>query len=515
MRFARLIFLIALALPFTNVAAEPQTLDQRIDAVVAPVANAISSAVFYEITLPGDTKLPLIMLWLILGALVCTFYFRFINVRGFAHGFRLIRGDYADPTSPGEVSQFQALTSAVSGTVGLGNIAGVAVAITIGGPGATLWMILAGVLGMSTKFAECSLGVMYRREHADGSVSGGPMYYLNHGIAINYPRLRHVGRALAGVFAFCAMLGAVGSGALFQSNQAYAQVLNITGGADGPLAGYAWLFGVGVATLAGIVIIGGITRIGAVTAKLVPFMAAIYVVAALFVIGSHLNHVPAAFLAIWDGAFSAHGVQGGVIGALIVGFRRAAFSNEAGIGSAPIAHAAVKTRHPITEGFVALWEPFLDTVVICTMTALVIIITGQYSAGASDGVQLTSEAFGSVISWFPYVLTFVVFLFAYSTIITWGYYGAKATAYLFGDSRLVLYVFKFFFLGMVIVGCTMSLNSIVGIADALMFIMAIPNLIGVYLLLPVIRRALRDYQAQLAEGKVPSHRGHLIDAIRS
>lgn len=490
------------------------TLDQRIEAVVAPVANAISSAVFYEVPLPGGVSVPVIMIWLIVAAVVFTLYFRFINVRGFAHGYRLIRGDYADASSPGEISHFQALTSAVSGTVGLGNIAGVAVAITVGGPGATLWMILAGLLGMSSKFVECSLGVMYRRQHADGTVSGGPMYYLRYGIATNYPRLAGFGKVLAAIFAICTMLGAVGSGALFQSNQAYAQVYNITGGIDGPLAGRAWLFGLGISALAGVVIVGGITRIGAVTAKLVPFMALLYIIASLFVIGTHLDHLPAAFVEIWNGAFSADGVKGGVIGALIVGFRRAAFSNEAGIGSAAIAHSAVKTRHPITEGFVALWEPFIDTVVICTMTALVIIITDQYTTTAADGVQLTSNAFGSVVSWFPYVLTVVVFLFAYSTIITWGYYGVKATGYLFGESPWVQVTFKLAFLIMVVAGCTMQLNSIVNIADALMFIMAVPNLIGVYLLLPAVKRALHDYQAQLAAGKVPSHHAHLIDAIR-
>lgn len=513
MRSSPFLLLTGVAPAFAQ-GAQPDGLDARLNALIEPVAQAISAVVFYEVPLPGGVNVPWIMLWLIFGALICTFYFRFINIRGFAHGFRLIRGDYADKDDPGEVNQFQALSSAVSGTVGLGNIAGVAVAITIGGPGATLWMILAGLLGMSTKFAECALGVLFRETHADGSVSGGPMYYLRHGIASAWPRLRHLGAGLAVLFAVCTMFGAVGSGALFQSNQAYAQVLAITGGASGPLAGRAWLFGLFLAALTAVVIVGGITRIGRVTARLVPFMAMLYVFAALYVIGTHLEHVPRALVAIWDGAFNARGVQGGVLGTLVVGFRRASFSNEAGIGSASIAHAAVKTRHPVTEGFVALWEPFIDTVVICTMTALVIVITDQYHASAANGVALTSLAFGSVLSWFPYVLTFVVFLFAYSTIITWGYYGIKATGYLFGHSRSVAYAFKAVFLFMVVVGCTMNLQSIVGIADALMFIMAVPNLIGVYLLLPTLKRALHDYQQQLAEGRVPVHHGHWRDAIR-
>ena len=487
-------------------AASPPTLDQRIDAAVRPVADAISGAIFHSVRVGGTDEVPLmfplIVGWLILAGLVFTFYFRFINVRGFVHGFHLISGRYSDPAAPGEVSHFQALTSAVSGTVGLGNIAGVAVAITVGGPGATFWMILAGLLGMSSKFVECTLGVMYRLEKPDGTVSGGPMYYLSRGIAHNYPRLGGLGKTLAFVFAFCTMAGAIGAGAMFQANQAYAQVLDITGGAAGPLAGRGWLFGIGIALLAGAVVIGGITRIGSVTSRLVPGMALLYVVGCLVVLGVNASAIPSAFAAIFEGAFSAAGVQGGVLGALIVGFRRAAFSNEAGLGSAAIAHSAVRTREPLTEGFVALWEPFIDTVVICTMTALVIIVTGQHLVAGSDGVRLTSDAFGTVSGWFPLALTFAVFLFAFSTIITWAYYGAKACSYLFRESKAALYGFKFVYLAMAVVGCTMQLGSIVDIADALLFIMAIPNLIGVYLLMPVVKRALVDYMARLQSGQI-------------
>jgi AGCS family alanine or glycine:cation symporter len=339
------------------------------------------------------------------------------------------------------------------------------------------------------------------------------MYYLSRGIGENYPRLKSFGWALAIIFAVCTMLGAIGAGAMFQANQAYAQFFNMTGGAQGPLEGRAWLFGLIYAGLAGVVVIGGITRIGAVTARLIPSMAGIYILACLFVIFTNIGQLPSAFGAIFSGAFSAEGVTGGVIGALIVGFRRAAFSNEAGLGSAAIAHSAVRTREPMTEGFVALWEPFLDTVVICTMTALVIIITGQYLvADGADGVQLTSNAFASVIDWFPYVLTVAVFLFAFSTTITWGYYGAKAASFLARESKAVLYGFKGFYLVMALVGCTMPLASIVDIADGLLFIMAIPNLIGVYLLLPVIKRELAGYEARLKAGEIPNFRA--IDAAK-
>jgi AGCS family alanine or glycine:cation symporter len=499
----------------TAVAAAEPSLDQRIEAMIRPVADRVSGFIFTAVRVGGTDEapvmFPLIVGWLILGGLVFTLYLGFINLRGFAHGFRLLRGDFSSKrdAGPGEVSHFQALTSAVSGTVGLGNIAGVAVAITIGGPGATFWMVLAGLLGMSTKFVECTLGVKYRLEKADGTVSGGPMYYLSRGIAENYPgtAMKWFGWKLAIIFAICTMLGAIGAGAMFQANQAYSQLLNVTGGAEGPLAGNALWFGLAYAALAGAVVLGGITRIGSVTAKLVPSMAALYVLGCLFVILTNVGQLPGAIGAIFAGAFTGEGAVGGIIGALIVGFRRAAFSNEAGLGSSAIAHSAVKTRDPVTEGFVALWEPFIDTVVICTMTALVIIITGQYLVeGGGDGVQLTSNAFGSVVSWFPYVLTFAVLLFAFSTTITWGYYGAKAAAFMARENKGVLYGFKIFYLFTAVLGCTLQLSSLVDIADALLFIMAIPNLIGVYLLMPVVKRELNAYWARLKSGQLHNFR---------
>ncbi len=486
-------------------AAATSSLDDRIQSALGPVADWLAAVVFAEMPLPGGLRASAIVIWLAVASVIFTVYFRFVNLRGFVHGFRVIRGDYADPDGPGEVSHFQALTSALSGTVGLGNIAGVAVAITVGGPGATFWMIVAGLLGMSSKFVECTLGVMYRQHNADGSFSGGPMYYLRQGIAVNHPRLAGLGRFLAVFYAACIVGGAVGSGALFQANQTYAQVLNVTGGAEGPLAGRGWLFGIGLAALTGIVVVGGITRIGQVTARLVPAMAALYLLGGAAVLLVNIERLPDAFAAIAHGAFSGDAAYGGVLGALIVGFRRAAFSNEAGLGSAAIAHSAVRTREPLTEGFVALWEPFIDTVVICTVTALIIIVSGQYLQQGLDGVALTSGAFASVFSWFPYVLTVAVFLFAYSTMITWGYYGTKAVGFLTGESKLAMNLFKAIFLLMTAVGCSMQLGSIIGIADAMLLLMSIPNLIGVYLLLPVVRRELDSYLARLKSGEIRPH----------
>ena len=478
------------------------TVDQRIQSVLGPVADALSALVFVEVPLPGGLSAPVIVIWLAVACCVFTLYFRFVNLTGFMHGIRVIRGDYADPTGPGEVSHFQALTSALSGTVGLGNIAGVAVAITVGGPGATFWMIVAGLLGMSSKFVECTLGVMYRRQNPDGTISGGPMYYLQQGLAANHPKLAGLGKGLAVFYAICIVGGAAGSGALFQANQTFAQVFAVTGGAEGPLAGRGWLFGIGLAAITGVVVVGGIARIGKVTARLVPAMAAVYVLAGLAVLVVNADQVPAAIGAILHGAFTGEAAYGGVLGALIVGFRRAAFSNEAGLGSAAIAHSAVRTREPLTEGFVALWEPFIDTVVICTMTALIIIVSGQYVQQGLDGVALTSQAFGSVLPWFPYVLTVAVFLFAYSTMITWGYYGTKAVGFLTGESVLAMNLFKAVFLAMTVVGCSMQLGSIVGIADAMLLLMSIPNLIGVYLLMPVVKRELNSYLARLQSGEI-------------
>lgn len=495
--------------------AAPVGIDEAINRAVEPLATWLGSVIFSRACFggadgfalatacaPGQTAVPLIVAWLVMGGVITTLYFRFINFRGFAQGFRLMRGDYHDSTSPGEVSHFQALTSAISGTVGLGNIAGVAVAVSIGGPGATFWMILAGILAMTTKFAECTLGVKYRRENPDGTVSGGPMYYLSRGIAENYPSLAGFGRGLAVLFAFCAMLGAIGAGSMYQANQAFAQFHKVTGGTDGPLEGMGWAFGIVIAVLAGLVVIGGITRIGKVTAKLIPAMILVYLAGCGAVLAVHAEQIPAAVALIVTSAFDNSAVAGGIIGALIVGFQRAAFSNEAGLGSAAIAHGAVKTRQPATEGLVALWEPFIDTVIVCTATALMVVVTGAYLKEGLEGVQITSEAFSKVAPWFPYVLTVAVFLFAYSTMLTWAYYGSKAATYLTGENRVVLYGFKLLYLAMAVVACTMDLSQLINLSDGLIFLMAIPNLIGVYLLLPVVRREVDGYFMMLKSGEI-------------
>lgn len=478
------------------------SIDERIQETLGPIADRVTSIVFYGVTV-GGVEVRLIVVWLIAAALFFTLYFGFLNVRGFTHALDLVRGRYSNPQDAGEVSHFQALATAVSGTVGLGNIAGVAVAIAIGGPGATFWMAFAGFLGMSSKMAECTLGVKFRKENPDGSVSGGPMYYLSRGLAEQgKPGL---GRTLAIMFAIFCIGGALGGGNMFQANQATQQIVNVTGGADSPLDDLRWLVGLVFAIAVGAVIIGGIKSIARVTEKLVPAMAVVYVTACLAVIVGNATLVPSAFVEIFAGAFAADAAVGGVLGVLIVGFQRAAFSNEAGIGSAAIAHSAVRTKQPATEGHVALLEPFIDTIVICTMTALTIVISGAWDdpdAPDLGGVSLTSRAFESVLPWFPTVLAVAVVLFAFSTMISWSYYGMKATRYLAGDSPAAENVFKLVFCVFVVIGASLALGPVIGISDSMIFLMAIPNVLGLYLLARVVKQEIMQYRAKVGSGEI-------------
>ena len=470
------------------------TIDQRIDAAVRPVADAVSGIVFYALPLPG-AELPLIVAWLAAGGLFFTLYLRFINVRGFAQALRIVSGRYARAGDPGEISQFSALTTAVSGTVGIGNMAGVAVAISTGGPGATFWLIVAGLLGMSAKFAECTLGVRYRRRNPDGSVSGGPMHYLERGLGERgWPAL---GRALGIFYAAALVLGCLGIGNMFQSNQAAAMLIEITGAEASFFAGRGWLLGLLLASVVALVIISGIRSIASTTVRLVPAMALLYVALALLVIGLNAGRLPAAIGAIWQGAFTATGVAGGALGALVIGFRRAVFSNEAGLGSAAIAHATARTPQPASEGHVALLEPFIDTVVICTLTALVITTTvydPALAAGGVSGIELTARAFASTLAWSPVPLAVCVILFAFSTIIAWAYYGLKAFTYLAGEGRLQRLGFNAAFCAFVVAGASVNLGALIDLSDALVFVVAIPNLIGLYLMAPVVRRELASYR---------------------
>lgn len=543
-------------------AEEGQTVDEKIDSLMNAPADWTSSIVFYQLPIAGGV--PVVLILLAGTAIFLTVYFRFINLRALGTAVRTIKGNYTDKNAPGQITHFQALTTALSATVGLGNIAGVAVAVSLGGPGATFWMIIMGLFGMTTKFCECTLGVKYRKIDSSGKVHGGAMYYLSEGLAEHgMPR---IGRFLAILFAVLVIGGAFGAGNMFQANQAHAQFSTVFA-PDMP----GYLFGIIMAFMVGFVIIGGIVWIARVTSYLVPFMCGIYLLAAFAIVFLHMDQVLPAIQKIISGAFDAEAVAGGLVGVLIQGVKRAAFSNEAGLGSAPIAHSAVKTDKPASEGLVALLEPFTDTVVVCTMTALVIVISGTWqisgsvkdggaqlfsSAGGSEmvqsldagqlvhvrnsetveeegnkvewkeviglvdsknyeetevkgwvkaekmasesGVNITSRAFEQVIGWFPMVLAIAVFLFAFSTMISWSYYGEQGVIYLFrgfGDAHTKVHVliYKISFCLLIIAGASASLDNVITLSDSMVFAMVIPNLIGVYLLLPVVRRELNSY----------------------
>ena len=509
---------------------------QRIDQQFQPVADTWESIVLYPIPIAGY-NIPIVLILLVLGATFFTIYFGFPGIKRFPLAINTVRGKYdalegpeghgvekaevnivevdlpdtiRDESKHGEVSHFQALATAVSGTVGLGNIAGVAVAIAVGGPGATFWMIVCGIIGMSTKFVECTLGVKYRDVGPDGTVYGGPMYYLKKGLGEN--GFAGLGKVLGVLFAILCIGASFGGGNAFQSNQAAAQLSSLVG-LNFQTAGF-WI-GVVLAAVVGIVIIGGIKRIASVTEKVVPFMAGIYVLAALVIIFANYSYIDDAFGLIVGGAFTPMAGLGGLVGVLIVGFQRAAFSNEAGAGSAAIAHSAVKTKYPASEGVVALLEPFIDTVVICTMTALVIIffnmdganVQGIFDYGNSansavlvnetgeyiGGVDLTSMAFDSVIPNFSYILTVAIILFAFSTMISWSYYGLQSWKFLFGRGKTADLTYKVLFLMFVIIGASTTLNAVIKFSDAMILALVFPNMIGLFFLFPRVKEELVKY----------------------
>ncbi len=482
-------------------AAEERSVDEIIDSLFAPLANIISDVIFFPLFTINAVEVPFIVFWLITAAIIFTIYLNFVNIRGFRHALDIVKGKYTHEGDPGEITHFQALTAALSGTVGLGNIAGVAVAISVGGPGATFWMIIFGLFGMTAKFVECALAVRFRDVHADGSVSGGPMYYLRKGLA-----QKGWGRAgifLAALFSFMAIFASFGGGNMFQVNQAAQQFVNISGGSDSFFGQHTWVFGVIIALLVGLVIIGGIKSIAQVTEKIVPFMCGIYLISAIVVIITNIGQVPDAFAAILDGAINGKAAAGGIIGTLVWGLRRATFSNEAGVGSAAIAHSAVKTSEPVTEGFVASLEPFVDTVIVCTMTALVIVISGAYhDETIQDGIALTSTAFATVIDWFPFLLAIAVILFAFSTLISWSYYGLKAWTYLLGESNAAVFSYKLIYCGFVVVGASANLGSVLAFSDAVLLGMSLPNLIGCYVLVPIVKRDMQSFINRIKKGKI-------------
>lgn len=476
-------------------AAEPAGFLGGIEAFVQGIVDILNLIFYFKIG--GENGFPFIVLWLVVGAIFFTLRLKFINIRAFKHAIDVVRGKYDDPADEGDVSHFQALAAALSGTVGIGNIAGVAIAIRLGGPGAAFWMTMAGFLGMSSKLAECTLGQKYRVIKPDGTVGGGPMYYLSRGLSSM--GMVSIGQGLATIFAIFCAIGSLGIGNMFQANQAFAAVSNVL-----PfLENFSWAFGLLLAAIVGLVIIGGIERIGAVAGFLVPAMAVIYALACFWVILMNFTSVPGAIGTIVSTAFNPEALAGGAIGAIVVGFQRAVFSNEAGLGSAAIAHSAARTDEPVREGIVALLEPFIDTMFICNLTAIVIVLTGVYAdptAADLDGAQLSAASFAQVISWFPYVIAVAGFLFAISTMISWSYYGQQAWTYLFGESTVNTY--KVIFLACVFVGSVVNLGPVLDFSDIMALAMSLPNLAGCFLMSGLIAKELNHYMARLKSGEM-------------
>tara|TARA_Y100001970_G_scaffold285946_2_gene406930 strand:- start:90 stop:1511 length:1422 start_codon:yes stop_codon:yes gene_type:complete len=462
----------------------------QIDGVFGIFVGYIANVLFYKIL-----GIPLIVLILLIGAITFTLYFRFINIRAFRHAIDIIKGKYDNPNDTGQISHFQALTSALSATIGLGNIAGVAVAVSLGGPGAVFWMMCIAIFSMTAKFVSATLAQLYRQVHDDNSISGGPMYYLDMGLKeLGFDK---TGKILGVLYAIFIIGGAFGGGNMFQANQSYELV--------GSLIGIpSWAYGILLMTLVAAVIMGGIERIGKTTEKIVPTMVVLYVSASLFIIFMNLEKLPNVIYSIFFQAFNPDAAYGGLMGVIVIGIKRAVFSNEGGVGSAAIVHSAAKTDEPVREGIVAMIGPFIDTIVICFMTASVILITADQNVLMSQdgiqGAQLTSAAFGSVISWFPYILAIVVFLFSYSTMISWYYYGEKGWRYLSSNNSSLI-IYQIIFLSCVFIGSISSLSNVIDFSDMMILSCAVPNIIGAFFLLPKLKKHLNDYWKRYKEGK--------------
>ena len=490
---------------------EPSGFEAEIDRVFGDwVVEPLAAILFWPIPV---IKMPIVVAWLLFGAIFFTLRMKFVNFRLFGHAISLVRGKYDDPDSEGEVSHFQALSTALSATVGLGNIAGVAIAIGTGGPGATFWIVLVGLLGMTAKFTECTLGQKYREVRSDGKIMGGAMYYLSNGL--KELGLKPLGMILAVFFCMLCIGGSLGGGNTFQVVQSLGMIKTVV-----PLLDqYPWVYGVIMTLLGGVVIIGGIRSISRVAEKIVPLMCGIYVVACLVILAMNIPAIPGAIILIFKSAFTADATYGGFLGVLVIGLKRAVFSNEAGIGSAAIAHSAAKVKHPVEEGVVALLEPFIDTVVVCTMTALVIIITGAYNdpanaetVASNNGGALTSAAFGSQLEWFPMILAVAVFLFAFSTMISWSYYGERCWVWMFGDGSSMVY--RIIFLVFTFLGSVITATNILDFSDLMILGMAFPNILGVLLLSGKVGRDLDEYTGMLKRGELePGYSGDGKEAV--
>ena len=484
-----------------------------IQGIFGPFVDWLEALVFFAVPI-GGAELPLVVVWLVAGGVFCTVYLRVRPLKDARQTLNVIRGRLARKSDTGQVTSFQAFATEMAGTVGLGNIAGVAVAITLGGPGAAFWIAAAGLLGMSLKLAEATLSQMYRKEKPDGTVAAGPMHILSIGLkAAGKPRL---GKFLGGFYAIGMALAVMGAGNVFQSNQVALHLTDITGGDESFFANQPWVIGIILAIPAGAVILGGVESIAKATGRLVPIMTVLYAVAILVVLGVNITSIPEAIGLILSNAFTPDGVTGGVIGVAIIGIQRALFSNVAGVGTSAMAHGITKNRRPAEEGLVAAWEPFVDSVVVCSMTAIAIVVTGEYLNEGADGVTLATNAFATVTGGFTYLLSACIILFAFSTVLSYCYYGQANFAYLFNDSKVAKQIYNVVYLVMIVVGSAVSLDTVVRFSDATFFLVSIPNILGIYLLTKPLRRELTLYRQAADAGEIPlvpeDERVNLLDS---
>jgi AGCS family alanine or glycine:cation symporter len=481
------------------------SVDAFMDKYIAPVFKAISDFIFCPISIAGS-EVPVIILWILFAGIFFTFYFKGIAIWGFKHAIDII----AKPAEKkqdnngdcGEVSSFQALATALSGTIGIGSIAGVAISISLGGAGAAFWIFAGAILGMSIKFVEATLAVRYRRFNSDGSISGGPMHYIAHGLTRK--NMRWLGQPLSVIFAILCIGGGITGGNMIQINQSAKQLVFITGGEHSFINGYTWVFGLLIAIVIGLVIVGGIKSIAKVTTVLVPTMCALYIISGLIVICVHIMDIPSAVVLIVKEAFHPTAIAGGIFGTIIIGLRRSVQANEAGTGAAAIVYATAQTKEPVSQGFVALLETFL-TGVLCLFTSLAIILSGVLKTvpigSKIEGIELASNAFQSVISFFPYILSLIAILFALSTLISWAYYGQKAWTFLLGEGKKRVLTFNLIYCIFIVIGSAMDVEPVINITDAMMIAMCVPNVIVLYILAPEIKKELKKYCQKYKIGK--------------
>ena len=487
----RFLYVFLTLLAMTSSKAYAFNIDAFMDEKIAPVSDKIANWVFFPINIFGS-DVPIIVLWILFAGIFFTFYLRGIAVWGFGHALHVLSKPQKSKDGFGEVSSFQALMTALSGTIGMGSIAGVAIAISMGGPGAAFWVIVGSIFGMSLKFVEASLAVKYRRFNLDGSISGGPMHYMAHGLTRK--KMRWLGQPLSVMFAILCICGGLTGGNMIQINQTVEQVIGISGALGWNLTGQNWLIGLIVAIVVGLIIVGGIKSIAKVTEKIVPFMCALYIISGLVVIVANFTHIPHALFVIVKQAFFPEAVAGGIFGTIIIGLRRSVQSNEAGTGAAAIVYATAQTKEPVSQGFVALLETFL-TGVLCLFTSFAIVFSGACTHAAKEisGIELASNAFQSVIPFFPIILSIIAVMFALSTLISWAYYGQKAWTFLFGEGKKRVLAFNLIYCLFIIIGSAMNVKSVIDITDAMMIALCVPNIIVLYILCPEIKRDLKSY----------------------